>query len=111
VTVRHLSFMKRSKGTFVKNCLIRNEIKWQMFRFIHPPQSNQFIAATGAIIGQHHLAVTRVIPATVGNFFLVMVVLVFHLVKTAATGMIGSPFWGAPTGVAIADALPGNVKG
>ncbi|MGD0586679.1 MAG: hypothetical protein ABSA86_13070 [Oryzomonas sp.] len=67
-------------------------MKWQMFPFFRSPQAELFIAAAGAIAGQHRLAVMMFFPATFGNVILVMVVLVFQLIQATATGMIGSPF-------------------
>jgi hypothetical protein len=81
---------------------------WQLFPFFHAPQAELFIAAARAIADKHHLAAMMFFSATFGNVILVMVVLALHLVKTAATVMIGSPFGGTLTDVAIADALPGN---
>ena len=83
---------EKDKGISVKRSQARNEMIWQLFPFFLTPQAELFIAAAGAIGNQHHFAATMCFPTTFGNVFPVVVVLVFHLVKTAATGMIGSPF-------------------
>jgi hypothetical protein len=92
VTVCQAMSKEKDKGIIVKSSQARNEMIWQLFPFYLTPQAELFIAAAGAIGNQHHLAATMCFPATFGNVLLVMVVLVFHLVKTAATGMIGSTF-------------------